>query len=124
MMMHHYWNNYHGGGVESPTSVIPASTLPSYNGLHDSSNLQHHHIGGGGSYYQFTATSSSSRSPPDDDGSGRRQPQNLRDTPERQAKVKTEMCSYFEKDISCPFGKKCEYPHTVYMSIGELHIIW
>ena len=46
-------------------------------------------------------------------GSGEEQPtpQNLRDSPERLAKVKTEMCTYFLKggSKSCPYGKNCEY---------------
>jgi len=46
-------------------------------------------------------------------GSGEEQltPQNLRDSPERLAKVKTEMCTYFLKGGSscCPYGKNCEY---------------
>ena len=46
-------------------------------------------------------------------GSGEEQPtpQNLRDSPERLAKVKTEMCTYFLKGgiKSCPYGKNCEY---------------
>ena len=37
-------------------------------------------------------------------------PQNLRDSPERRAKVKTEMCTYYMKGgvESCPYGNKCE----------------
>ncbi|KAL7542681.1 hypothetical protein ACHAXR_011986 [Thalassiosira sp. AJA248-18] len=45
-------------------------------------------------------------------GSGSTQPtpQNIKDNPERLARVKTEMCSYFENDgaESCPYGKNCE----------------
>ena len=36
-------------------------------------------------------------------------PQNLRTNPERQAKVKTEMCKYFEEGLTCPWGVHCEY---------------
>ncbi len=37
-------------------------------------------------------------------------PQNLRDNPERLAKVKTEMCQFFEEGgaKNCPYGKSCE----------------
>ncbi len=37
-------------------------------------------------------------------------PQNLRDNPERLAKVKTEMCHYFEKGgvENCPYGANCK----------------
>ena len=40
-------------------------------------------------------------------------PQNLRDNPERLAKVKTEMCHFFEEGGSeaCPFGSNCNYAH-------------
>ena len=39
-------------------------------------------------------------------------PQNLRDNPERLAKVKTEMCHFIDENggfTSCPFGVNCEY---------------
>lgn len=37
-------------------------------------------------------------------------PQNLRDNPERLAKVKSEMCHYYEKGgaKACPFGANCK----------------
>ena len=44
-------------------------------------------------------------------GGGHPTPQNLRDNPERLAKVKTEMCHFFEEGGSataCPFGSNCE----------------
>ena len=49
-------------------------------------------------------------------GSGEEQPtpQNLRDNPERLAKVKTEMCTYFLKGgiQCCPYGKNCKFSDT------------
>ena len=38
-------------------------------------------------------------------------PQNLRDNPERLAKVKTEMCHYYEEGgaKACPFGANCKF---------------
>ena len=38
-------------------------------------------------------------------------PQNLRDNPERLAKVKTEMCHFYEEGgvKNCPFGASCEF---------------
>lgn len=39
-------------------------------------------------------------------------PQNLRDNPERLAKVKTEMCHFIDENggfTSCPYGVNCEY---------------
>ena len=43
-------------------------------------------------------------------GSGLPTPQNLRDNPERLAKVKTEMCHYFQEGgaRACPYGANCE----------------
>ena len=45
-------------------------------------------------------------------------PQNLKDNPERLAKVKTEMCRYFELGglKNCPWGDKCKFElvHTRY----------
>ena len=38
-------------------------------------------------------------------------PQNLRGDPQRQAKVKTELCLYYLKDVVCPFGERCNYAH-------------
>ena len=42
--------------------------------------------------------------------SGNPTPQNLRDNPERLAKVKTEMCHYFQDGgaSACPYGANCE----------------
>ena len=41
-------------------------------------------------------------------------PQNLRDNPERLAKVKTEMCQYYEEGgaKACPFGANCKFSDT------------
>jgi len=38
-------------------------------------------------------------------------PQNLKGDPHRQAKVKTELCLYYLKDLPCPFGERCNYAH-------------
>jgi len=38
-------------------------------------------------------------------------PQNLRGDPFRSAKVKTELCRYFNSEKGCPFGNKCNYAH-------------
>jgi hypothetical protein len=38
-------------------------------------------------------------------------PQNLRDNPERQAKVKTEMCQYYIDGRECPWGQNCNFAH-------------
>jgi len=38
-------------------------------------------------------------------------PQNLRNDPHRQAKIKTELCLYFSKGEDCPFGDRCNYAH-------------
>jgi len=41
-------------------------------------------------------------------------PQNLKDNPERLAKVKTEMCRYYELGglKNCPWGDKCKFEHV------------
>ncbi|KAL7554600.1 hypothetical protein ACHAWF_018087 [Thalassiosira exigua] len=44
-------------------------------------------------------------------GGGRNTPQNLRDNPERQAKVKTELCHFYEEGKECPWGDLCNYAH-------------
>mmetsp|Transcript_21426 Transcript_21426/g.30013 ORF Transcript_21426/g.30013 Transcript_21426/m.30013 type:complete len:920 (+) Transcript_21426:531-3290(+) len=38
-------------------------------------------------------------------------PQNLRGDPFRSAKVKTELCRYYNTEKGCPFGDKCNYAH-------------
>jgi hypothetical protein len=38
-------------------------------------------------------------------------PQNLRDNPERQAKVKTELCQFFIDGKVCPWGVNCNFAH-------------
>ena len=59
-------------------------------------------------------------------GSGEEQPtpQNLRDSPERLAKVKTEMCTYFLKGgvKACPFGANCKFSDT--SCVHFLIIVW
>lgn len=47
---------------------------------------------------------------PSGGGDGRPTPQNLKDNPERQAKVKTEMCRYYEEGKKCRYGIHCELP--------------
>lgn len=47
-------------------------------------------------------------------------PQNLRDNPERLAKVKTELCAYFEKGKPCPWGDKCNYAHGGTLSVIDV----
>ncbi|KAL3816379.1 hypothetical protein ACHAXA_000457 [Cyclostephanos tholiformis] len=62
----------------------------------------------------IAATKSFSDAVVGDGGSdGHPTPQNLRDNPERLAKVKTEMCHYFEEGgaRACPFGANCNYAH-------------
>ncbi|KAL7537243.1 hypothetical protein ACHAXR_007688 [Thalassiosira sp. AJA248-18] len=53
--------------------------------------------------------------PPGGGGNGGNHPtpQNLRDNPERMAKVKTEMCHYYEDGSAkkCPWGANCNYAH-------------
>ena len=39
------------------------------------------------------------------------QPQNLRGDPFRSAKVKTELCRFFNSPQGCAFGEKCNYAH-------------
>lgn len=39
------------------------------------------------------------------------QPQNLRGDPFRSAKVKTELCRFFNSSKGCAFGDKCNYAH-------------
>ena len=39
------------------------------------------------------------------------QPQNLRGDPFRSAKVKTELCRFFNSSKGCAFGEKCNYAH-------------
>ncbi|KAL7520235.1 hypothetical protein ACHAWX_004968 [Stephanocyclus meneghinianus] len=38
-------------------------------------------------------------------------PQNLRDNPERQAKIKTELCQYYIDGRECPWGVSCNFAH-------------
>ena len=38
-------------------------------------------------------------------------PQNLRDNPERQAKVKTELCQFWIDGKECPWGINCNFAH-------------
>ena len=60
----------------------------------------------------LSSTSGHGQFPTTESGSGdnTNAPQNLRDSPERRAKVKTEMCTYYMKGgvESCPYGNKCE----------------
>ena len=54
------------------------------------------------------------RPPPPNNNNNPREsptPQNLRDNPERLAKVKTEMCHFYEEGgvKNCPFGASCEF---------------
>lgn len=52
------------------------------------------------------------RRPPSGGGNGiRSTPQDLRSNPERQSKVKTEMCHYWEEAKKCPYGSNCNYAH-------------
>ena len=52
-------------------------------------------------------------------------PQNLRDSPERRAKVKTEMCTYYMKGgvESCPYGNKCECIICLYYYVERKDIV-
>ena len=38
-------------------------------------------------------------------------PQNLRDNPERQAKIKTELCQFWIEGRECPWGVSCNFAH-------------
>ena len=38
-------------------------------------------------------------------------PQNLRDNPERQAKIKTELCQFWIEGKECPWGVNCNFAH-------------
>ena len=38
-------------------------------------------------------------------------PQNLRDNPERQAKIKTELCQFWIDKKPCPWGVNCNFAH-------------
>ena len=100
----------------SPTSVTDASYLYSHAPPPLSSSSNH----------RSTKSPSKSHQPRGSTklgghGSGEEQPtpQNLRDSPERLAKVKTEMCTYFLKGgvKACPFGANCKF------SDHFLHII-
>ena len=50
-------------------------------------------------------------------------PQNLRDNPERLAKVKTEMCHYYEEGgaKACPFGANCKFSDTSCVHFVKLY---
>ena len=90
--------------VQSPTKVASASSHPQIsasffklrNGSLGSTNGSSHHGRSRASTMSPTPTSHT--------------PQNLRDNPERLAKVKTEMCRYYELGgtKNCPWGDKCE----------------
>ena len=90
----------------SPTSVTDTSYLYSQAPPPLSSSSNH----------RSTKSPSKRSTKLDGHGSGEEQltPQNLRDSPERLAKVKTEMCTYFLKGgvKACPFGANCKFSDT------------
>ena len=67
------------------------------------------------------------RPPPPNNNNNPREsptPQNLRDNPERLAKVKTEMCHFYEEGgvKNCPFGASCEFCILFIYFVGGEHI--
>lgn len=69
------------------------------------------HKGGDSTRGRRTSSDGGERPPPPTSPSGHVTPQNLRDNPERLAKVKTEMCAFYERGgaKNCPYGANCEY---------------
>ena len=59
-------------------------------------------------------SSGNGRTPQPSNNNNIQTPQNLRDNPERLAKVKTEMCHYYEEGgaKACPFGANCKFSDT------------
>lgn len=106
-MQHYNESRVFNGYYPTPTYVSNTNSmggnlyLNEYSAIHD-----HYHSNNSPPTLPHMMGGLSSTSDNDMDNT----PQNLRDSPERRAKVKTEMCTYYMKGgvESCPYGNKCE----------------
>ena len=93
--------------VSTPVSIKPKMTP--YKG----SNNRGRNINRRSASRTNNTTSGGERNPsqPSSNNNNIHTPQNLRDNPERLAKVKTEMCHYYEEGgaKACPFGANCKF---------------
>lgn len=83
------------------------------------------HKSGGSTRGRRTSSDGGERQPPPPSPSGHVTPQNLRDNPERLAKVKTEMCVFYERGgaKNCPYGANCEYSMIFVMRTFKRNIM-
>jgi hypothetical protein len=59
----------------------------------------------------FSSTTSDQSAVSETQGNPSPVPQNLRGDPFRSAKVKTELCRFFNTTKGCEFGDKCNFAH-------------
>lgn len=106
---------YIQAALSHPTShpQIPESQklLPSITSLSLDADTHSRYAGRTLSPTSPSTTSSQSPDPESQHDSQKPLPQNLRGDPFRSAKVKTELCRFFNTPKGCVFGSKCNYAH-------------